>query len=186
MKSSLYRKIVGPSDDMEERQVILLDQEQDSLPFDRMKSSELIEIGHAWEAMPRESEEHLPRWSRFRPFDFKTSIEKMCVISVEDWQADALEFTLYGDHPTEYIGMGRPVSLQQLRHDPKRRGYYQDIRNRVGRAVENSAPQYARKTLSWNDSGYIQYEILMLPFHAEGSVQRILQPVAAKVELALA
>jgi len=183
MAFSLPQDIASLYDESEEREVILLDQQQDSLPFDRIQCPELIELGQAWQALPRLPEENLPRWASFRPFQFRSSVEKMCVISVEDWRADALEFTLYGNHPTEYIGLGRPLSLQTLRRDPKRCGYYEDIRNRVGRAIEQTAPQYARKTLSWNDRGYVQYEILMLPFFREGAIQRILQPVSAKVEL---
>lgn len=167
----------------EERQVVLLDSEKDSLPFDRMACPDLIEIGRAWEGLPREADERLPRWSHFRPFDFKSSIDKMCVISVEDWKTHALEFTLYGQHATEFVGLGRPLSLQALREDPKRCTYYEDIRCRAGRAIENDAPQYAHKTLSWNDRGFVQYEILMLPFLQEGAVQRILQPLSAKVEM---
>jgi len=185
MPLSLSRDIASLYDGLEERRVVLLDEEQDSLPFDRIVCPDLIELGRAWKAMPREAGERLPRWSCFRPFDFKSSVEKMCVISVEDWHADAFEFTLYGNHPTELIGLGKPLSLQRLRNDPQRRGYFEDIRNRVGRAVTNYAPQYARKTLSWNDRGFIQYEVLMLPFQGNGDVQRILQPVSAKVEMAV-
>jgi len=183
MPLSLSRDIASLYDEFEERQVVLLDQEQDAIPFDRIRCPDLVAIGRAWQDMPRETGEALPRWSCFRPFEFKSSIEKMCVIAVEDWQADALEFSLYGNHPTEFVGLGRPLSLQRLCRDARRRGYYEDIRQRVGRAITNDAPQYARKTLSWNDRGFVQYEVLMLPFLRNGKVQRVLQPVSAKVEM---
>jgi len=169
-----------PKVEPDQREIVLLDSEQDSLPYDRIVCPDLQAIGRAWEAMPREAGEALPRWQCFRPSAFKCCLDKMCVISVEDWQADALEFTLYGDHATEYVGLGRPLSLQSLRRDPQRRAYYEDIRDRVGLAVQHDAPQYARKTLSWNECGFIQYEILMLPFQQEGTIQRILQPLSAK------
>ena len=79
-----------------EREIVLLDSEQDSLPFDRIQCPDLVAIGQAWQAMPREDGEALPQWRCFRPFTFKSCLDKMCVISVEDWHADAFEFTLYG------------------------------------------------------------------------------------------
>jgi len=170
-------------DQSTDRKVNLLDSEQDALPFDRIFCPDLITIGRAWSEMPCEPGEDLPRWSCFKPFSFKSCLDKMCVISVEDWRANALEFTLYGEHPTEFVGLGRPLSLQALRHDPQRRVYFDDIRDRVGRAIDHNAPQYARKTLSWNDRGFIEYEILMLPFQPNEGVQRILQPLSARIEL---
>ena len=166
-------------DDKEERKVVVLDSSDDTLPFDRIQDYDLNLIGKAWMGMPRLPGEDLPRWQNFRPADFRPMIEKLCVLTVGDWRADRLEFTLYGSHPTDLIGLGRPLRMMDLREDPKRRANYEDIRKRVGRAIENCAPQYARKTLSWNDHGYIEYEVLMLPFMREGSAQRVLQPVGA-------
>jgi len=183
MPLALSRDIANLVDESEQRDVVLLDSEQDNIPFDRIQCPDLRAIGESWLAMPRETGQPLPEWKSFRPFDFKRSVEKMCVLSVEDWRADKLEFSLYGSHPTEFIGLGRPLSMEQLRTDTLRRGYYEDIRDRVGRAVDKNAPQYARKTLSWNDHGRVEYEVLMLPFTRQERVQRVLQPVSATVEL---
>lgn len=162
------------------REVVILKNADNFLPIFEINCSDLRLIGEAWLAMPRVSGEELPRWSAFRPKDFVSCLDKFCVLKVEDWKADKLEFSLYGGHPTDYIGCGKPLVMQQLRRDPLRSANYYDIRDRAGRAIDNKAPQFVRKTLSWNANNYIEYETLMLPFMAEGGVQRVLQPVSAR------
>lgn len=161
------------------RRVELLDFEYDSIPFDRIQCPDLRQIGRVWLDYPRQTGQALPQWRQFSPVQFRSMIDKLCVLSVEDWSTEQLEFTLYGGHPTEYIGLGKPLSLQEMRADPFRRNNYADIRDRARRATRNETPQYARKTLSWNDHDFIEYEVLMLPFAPEGGSQRILQPVSA-------
>ena len=183
MFGHLSRDVELIYDDAKERKVVCLDSSEDTLPMDRIQDYDLRLIGKAWMEMPRLEGERLPRWSNFSPADFRSMIEKLCVLSVEDWRAGRLEFTLYGNHPTELIGLGRPLRMMELREDAARKGNYEDIRKRAGRAIEMCAPQYARKNLSWNDHGYIEYEVLMLPFMREAGAQRILQPVAAMLNI---
>jgi hypothetical protein len=165
------------------REVILLDQGDDELPFERIKCVELCEIGHAWLEMPRIDGEPLPRWSEFQPKNFSATLDKLCVLKVRNWQQNEIEFSLYGGHPTDFIGLGQPLVMQELRNDPLRVSNYIDIRDRAGMAIDNEAPQYVRKTLSWNDENYIEYETLMLPFMPADGEQRLLQPVSARARL---
>ncbi len=162
------------------REVVTLDIGEDTIPVKRIKCPQLLFIGQSWLQMHREAGERLPRWQEFDLNKFTRVIEKFCVIKVVDWRADQIEFSLYGEHPTDFIGGGKPLVMQKLRQDPLRSGNYYDIRDRAGRAVDNEAPQYARKTLSWNERNYIEYETLMLPFVPEDGIQRILQPVSAR------
>jgi hypothetical protein len=159
--------------------VIVLDEGYDSIPFERISCPDLVFIAQCWLAMPRDEESGLPRWTAFRHAEFVSVLDKFCVLKVIDWRNDALEFSLYGGHPTEMIGRGRPLVMSEMRTDPLRAANYRDIRDRTGRAVENRAPQYARKTLSWDERDYIEYEALMLPFHPGADSQRVLQPVSA-------
>ncbi len=163
------------------RNVDLIDWEDDDLPFDRIKCEHLRKIGEAWLSMERKAGEALPRWSAFSPAQFVDVIDKICVLKAEDWRADNIEFSLYGGHATEFIGQGKPLALQEMRHNPLHKANYVDVRDRAGRAIENNAPQYARKTLSWNDEGHMEYEALMLPFMPQGKVQRLLQPVSVRL-----
>ena len=167
------------------REVVLLDQGHDMIPFDRIECRDLRRIGAAWLRMPREGRRRLPRWEMFRPADFKPVLDKFCVLRVHDWRADEIEFSLYGGHPTDFIGSGKPLVMQDMRHDPLRSANYYDIRDRAGRAVDYEAPQYVRKTLSWNDKNYIEYETLMLPFEPGKGTRRVLQPVSARARLRL-
>ena len=164
------------------RKVQLLDEERDTIPFERVRCPDLRHIGESWLVLPRIGRDTLPRWSSFELRHFKSMLPKLCVLKVEKWREDRLEFSTYGGHATEFIGGGKPLVLQEMRHHPEHRGNYLDIRDRAGRAIDMSAPQYTRKTLSWNDRGFIEYEVLMLPFEKEGDVQRLLQPVSAWIE----
>jgi len=165
------------------REVTVLDRGDDALPFDRIRCPDLRAIGQAWLDMPRGEGETIPHWRAFSPADFASCLEKLCVIKARDWRAHDIEFSLYGSHPTEFIGNGRPLVLADMREDPVHEENYLDIVNRAGRAIENAAPQYVRKSLSWNEDNYIDYEALMLPFVAEGGVQRLLQPLSARARL---
>ena len=162
------------------RKVVLIDSEDDVLPFDRIQCEDLRMIGDAWLGMPREEGETLPRWSVFDTSQFTGTLDKICVLKATDWRADEIEFSLFGGHATDLIGRGKPISLQRMRRDPQCCANYIEVRNRAGRAIDNEAPQYARKTLSWNQQSHIEYETLMLPFMAEGKVQRLLQPISAR------
>jgi hypothetical protein len=163
------------------RSVVTLDTQQDMIPFDRIKCADLREIGKAWQEYARIEGEPLPRWRMFRVSDFIRTIERLCVLRVEDDRIDDLEFSLYGSHASEYIGNGRRLVLQNLRTDPLRQNNYIDIRDRAERAIINERPQYARKSLSWENKAYIEYEVLMLPFMAEDGTQRLLQPFSARI-----
>jgi len=165
--------------------VVHLDQGDDMLPFDRIECGDLRSIGKAWIAMPRNQGEYLPSWNEFDPADFKFCLDKFCVLKVQDWRKNQIEFSLYGGHPTDYLGNGKPLVMQNLRSNPLHSANYIDIRDRAGRAIDNEAPQYVRKTLSWNDQSYIEYETLMLPFLPDQGVQRLLQPVSARALLRL-
>lgn len=163
------------------RSIILRDLEDDAIPIDRIECADLRRIGQAWLDFPRTQGSRLPRWEDFKPIDFTDMIERLCVLRVDNGRIDDLEFTLYGAHATEFIGNGRKLVLQSLRYDPSRRNNYLDIRDRARRAIMNQSPQYVRKSLSWNGLGFIEYELLMLPFQYANNSQRLLQPVSACV-----
>ena len=182
---NLLRKFRASTPARPTRNVVLLDQADDTLPFGRIECPDLRTIGKAWLDMPRVSGEAIPRWSEFSPADFRFFLDKFCVLKLQDWRNDEIEFSLYGTHPTDFLGNGRPLVMQDMRNNPLHSGNYLDIRDRAGRAVDNQAPQYVRKTLSWNDRNYIEYETLMLPFIAQDGVHRVLQPVSARARLRL-
>jgi len=161
--------------------VVLIDSEDDALPIERILCDDLRMIGTAWLDMPRREGEALPRWDAFDCRRFVTVLDKMCVVRAMDWQCDRIEFSLYGGHATDHIGLGKPLSLQQMRLDPLRKANYLDTRDRVGRSIDHAAPQYARKTLSWNQDPNTEYEILTLPFMPQEGFQRILCPVSARL-----
>lgn len=162
------------------QEVVILDQGEDHIPFDRIVCGDLRTLGQAWLEMNRKEGCALPCWSEFRPYEFKPLVEKLCVMKVEDWRNDKLEFSVFGGHATDFIGCGRPFVLQEMRRDPRYYANYCDIRDRTGRAIDSEAPQYVRKTLSWNDRNFIEYEVLMLPFRPQNGVQRLLQPISAR------
>ena len=162
------------------RPVTVLDESVDSLPFDKIRCSDLRVLGTLWLSLPRREEEILPRWKTFSPKMAKPYLSKICVMHVGDWRADEIEFTLYGGHATERVGNGQRLILERLRNDPLRRGNYRDIRDRAGRAVDQAAPQYARKTLSWDGCDQVEYEVLMLPFMPEKGKSRVLQPLTSE------
>lgn len=160
--------------------VELLDVEHDAIPYDRMVCPFMDRVARKWEALPRTEGERLPPWSAFSPQAFKTELTRLCVLQAEDWRADRIEFTLYGAHPTDFIGGGKALSMQAMRASAALRANYEDIRDRAGRAIDRGLPQYARKTMSWASRGYIEYEVLMLPFAPTGDGrQRLLQPASA-------
>lgn len=160
----------------------LLEDHPDALPFDRIRCPDLLWIAEQWLALPRSDGQHLPRWGEFRIRDFVKTASKLCVLHVEDKQPDRTEFTVYGEHPTCYVGLGKPLRLAQMKNDPRTYANYVDIRDRANRAASHEKPQYARKTLSWNGRDDIEYEAMMLPFAPDASsVQRILQPVSARI-----
>lgn len=163
------------------RSVEIRDVEDDGIPLDRIDCPDLRSIGQAWLDLPRTGRESLPRWKDFKPANFIPVIERLCVLRVSDGSIDDLEFTLYGAHATEFIGNGRKLKLQSLRYDPLRQANYIDIRDRARRAIQNESPQYVRKSLSWNGQGFIEYELLMLPFTVSDNSQRLLQPVSAHI-----
>lgn len=163
------------------RSVEIIDWQDDDMPFDRIRSADLREIGDAWLRMERHPGEGLPRWSAFDPARFTKMLDKFCVLKTMDGRIDDIEFSLYGGHATHFIGQGKSLSLQEMRHDPLRSANYRDVRDRAWRAIETEAPQYVRKSLSWNDERYTEYETLMLPFMPDGAIRRLLQPVSAWV-----
>jgi len=165
------------------REVVVLDQGDDVLPFDRIRCPDLIAIGQAWLDMPRNEGRTIPEWRAFSPAAFASCLDKLCVLKARDWRAHDIEFSLYGNHPTDFLGNGRSLVMKEMRGDPMHEANYLDILNRAGRAIENAMPQYVRKTLSWNEGNYIDYETLMLPFVAEDGVQRLLQPVSARARV---
>lgn len=171
------------SDRCPARKVTILDRSDDMLPFWRIRCADLRNIGRAWLAMPREEGAAVPPWHAFSPAAFASCLDKLCVIKAGDWRAHEIEFSLCGDHPTEFLGNGRPFVLAEMRRDPLQESIYFDILNRAGRAIENGMPQYVRKSMAWNDRNFIEYESLMLPFAAEGGVQRLLQPVSARARV---
>jgi len=162
------------------RPVVILDEALDLLPGDRIECSDLRAIARVWLDLPRESGESLPRWSSFSPSMITPYLYKVCILHVGDQDKDDIEFTLYGGHPTEHIGNGKPLRMHELRADKRRRNNYRDIRERAIRAITNQAPQYARKTLSWDGLDEISYELLMLPFRTENGITRVLQPLTSE------
>lgn len=159
----------------------LLENCADRIPFDKLQCNDLEWIAESWAALPVQAGELLPRWDSFNVADFARVLDKLCVLHVRDWRTNDIEFVVYGGHPTRFVGLGKPVKLAKMRSDPVAYNNYVDICDRVGRAVCNSKPQYARKTLSWNGRDDIEYETLILPFAPDGSgVQRVLQPVSAR------
>lgn len=171
------------NDSIPARSIEIIDSQDDDLPFDRIQCEDLRKIGDAWLRMERQPSEALPRWSAFDPARFTRMLDKFCVLKAGDLRADEIEFSLCGGHATHFIGQGKMLSLQEMRHDPQRAPNYRDVRNRASRAIENEAPQYVRKTLSWNDKNCTEYEALMLPFMPQGTMQRLLQPVSARIRL---
>lgn len=159
--------------------VTVLDEAIDSLPFDRIQCPDLRAMGQLWLSLPRHEGEKLPRWATFSPQMAIPYLRKICVMHVGDWENDEIEFTLYGGHATDRVGNGQRLVLEKMREDPLRRPNYSDIRERAGRAVDHSAPQYARKTLSWDGCDDVEYELLMLPFMPENGFSRVLQPLTS-------
>ena len=162
------------------REVVILDEAINILPLDRIESPELLSIAEVWLELPREGNRGLPRWSSFSPAMIAPQLSKMCVLRVGTENVDDIEFSLYGGHPTQHIGNGRPLVMQDLRVDPLRKNNYVDIRDRAGRAIENAAPQFARKTLSWDGCPDVEYEVMMLPFVSEEGTSRVMQPLASQ------
>ncbi len=160
---------------------MVVDSEEDALPFERILCEDLCIIGRAWLEMERKDGEALPRWNAFDPTRFIGMIDKFCVLKRENGQPDTLEFSLYGGHATDFVGRGKRIVLHEMRRDPLRVANYRDIRTRAERAIDNESPQYVRKTLSWNDENYTEYEALMLPFMPDEKEQRVLHPISACV-----
>jgi len=160
--------------------VTVLDEAIDSLPFDRIRCSDLRALGKLWQSLARREGEILPRWETFSPNMAIPYLSKICVLHVGDWENDEIEFTLYGGHATDRVGNGQRLVLEKMRNDPLRRTNYRDIKERAGRAVDHSAPQYARKTLSWDGCDEVEYELLMMPFMPENGMSRVLQPLTSE------
>ncbi len=163
------------------RDVVVLGEGHDSIPFDSISCRDLAFIAQSWIDMPRLPGEPLPRWSEFRLSAFVKVINKLCVVLAREGDADRMEITVCGQHATEYVGNGKPIDLAHMRNDPLRCANYADIRDRVARAIANNAPQYALKTLSWQDMGYVEYEVMVLPFMSESGAQRILHPISVQI-----
>jgi len=160
--------------------VTLLEDVTDGLPYDTIRCRDLHWIARRWSAMPLREGEKLPRWDCFDVKAFAAVLSRLCVLHIEDRQVDTLEFAVYGSHPTNYVGLGKPLRLSDMKGDAQTYENYVDIRDRAIRAIRNETPQYARKTLAWNGRADIEYEALMLPFAPDGSpVQRLLQPISA-------
>ena len=159
--------------------VFILDEEMDALPFDRITCPDLKAVAEVWLSLPRTEGEILPRWSSFSPAMVKPQLDKVCILQVGDLENHEIEFTLYGNHPTEVLGNGKPLKLQEMRVDQSQKHLYVDIFRRTGRSIANKAPQFARKAMSWKDLGEVEYELVMLPFETENGVTRILQPLCS-------
>ena len=162
------------------RPVVILDEAVNALPFHRIQCPDLKDIGAMWLALPREHGEPLPRWATFSPAMIAPLLSKVCILRVGDWREDDIKFSLYGGHATARIGNGQPLVLSALKDDPKRCGNYHDICTRAGRSVDDAAPQYARKTLSWDGFEEVAYEVLMLPFMPENGISRVMQPITSQ------
>jgi len=109
----------------------------------------------------------------------KYQLDKVCILQVGDIEKHEIEFTVYGDHPTELIGNGKPVTLKEMRASRTRHKNYADIRQRTGRSISNQAPQFARKAMSWGGLEELEYELLTLPFETENGMTRVLQPLSS-------
>jgi len=166
--------------DEESLPVVIFDEVHDALPLEKVRCPDLKLIGQVWLDLPREAGEPLPRWGAFSPSMITRQLDKVCILHVGDWRNDEIKFSLYGGHATERVGNGHPLDLDQLRNDTKRMSNYQDILHRAGRAVDNAAPQYAFKNLSWDGCEEVEYELLMLPFMPENGVSRVMQPVSSQ------
>lgn len=159
--------------------VVILDEEIDALPFDRIACPDLKAIAEVWLDLPRADGDMLPRWSSFSPAMVKRHLDKVCVLQVGDIENHEIEFTVYGNHPTELIGNGKPVKMQDMRESRSEQRNYADIRQRTGRSITNKAPQFARKARSLEGSGEIEYELILLPFETENGTTRLLQPLSS-------
>ena len=159
--------------------VVVIDEELDALPFDRIACPDIKAVADVWLKLPRAEGDKLPRWSSFSPAMVKRQLDKVCILQVGNLDDEEIEFSLYGNHPTEVLGDGKPLRLQEMRKNQSQRQNYLDIFRRAGRTIANKAPQFARKAMSSEGSGEIEYEVVMLPFEAENGVTRILQPVSS-------
>lgn len=176
---NLLRKSMGNASSDLALPVVILDEEFDALPFDRIACSDLKAVAEVWLKLPRVDGNTLPRWSSFSPAMVKLQLDKVCILQVGDLENDEIEFTLYGNHPTEVLGDGKPVDLKEMRQSQSQWKNYQDISERTGRSITNKAPQFARKAKSWGGAAEVEYELIMLPFETENGVTRVLQPLSS-------
>ncbi len=158
--------------------VEVLDQETDFVPRDRLRCNDLLELHDVWAALPR-SGKGLPEYQDFDIDSFPTARPKICRMVVKNWKADDFEYVEYGAHPANYLNRGKDLNLAELRHDLERRENYLDIKNRVGRCIEEAKPSYVHKRLSWGARGFVSYEVIFLPFRSDGIEHVILTPVSA-------
>lgn len=161
-----------------ERSDFVLKETVNAIDLNDIECIDLRRIADVWLGLPREEGEVLPRWSSFSPSMITPQLNKVCILHVGNDRE--VEFSLYGGHATERIGNGQPLVLQKLPDDPLRRANYYDIRARAVRAVEEAAPQYAKKTLGWDGLPDVRYELLMLPFHPENGFSRVMQPLTSE------
>ena len=156
----------------------VLDQELDFVPRDRLRCLDLIEFHDAWAALPRR-EQNLPDYQDFDLESFHDTRSKISRLLVRNWEAGDFEYAEYGAHPAQYLNRGRGLVIAELRNDPKKRDNYRDIRNRVGRCINNATPNYVHKRISWGAQGFVSYEVIFLPFASGSEEHVVLTPVSA-------
>jgi len=153
----VFLNLIGGNTSPSAFPVIILDEELDGLPFERIACSDIKAIAEVWLNLPRAPGEELPRWSSFSPKMVTRQLEKICILRVGDLENGEIEFTLYGHHPTELLGNGKPLKLREMRKNRSQRKNYSDILSRTGRSIANKAPQFARKAMSWDGADEVEY-----------------------------
>ncbi len=156
----------------------ILDQQLDFVPRDRLRCIDLLELHHAWVALPRREGE-LPDYEDFDEGSFQAIEPKISRMVVKDWQAGDMEYATYGQHPATFLNRGKPLTMAELWQDPKRRDNYVDIKNRVGRCIDKRQPNYVHKRLNWGARGFVSYEVIFLPFRSGENEHIVLTPVSA-------